>query len=227
MSIVHGDRSAGPIGRGLRKQLGAILVEGGFISEDELQRGLEEAQRTGGLLGDVLVSRGWLSTQALARALVAQCGLECIELAGVQVQQEVAAILPERYARTYAALPVSRLPDESLLVAVADPTNVVALDNLRLVLERNKPVFCVAPIDQLQQALVHAYARSATADFRRGEEVATGATDVGAAPAVAFVNALVRDACELGASDIHIAPHKHGSVVRLRVDGILRHRGTI
>src|ERR671918_2917311 len=116
--------------------LGALLLRDGLVREAELEAALTTQRGSGKRLGEVLVERGIVTRTQVARVLAEQHELPFIELAESEVQVEAAIRLPEELARRYTALPVSVLPDESLLVAVADPTNVLHSDELRLALGR-------------------------------------------------------------------------------------------
>src|ERR687891_2888515 len=104
--------------------LGALLLRDGLVREDELQAALEEQRGSGKRLGEVLVERGTVTRTQVARVLAEQHELPFIELAESDVQIEAATLLPEDLARRYTALPMA-IENGSILVAVADPTNVM------------------------------------------------------------------------------------------------------
>jgi hypothetical protein len=117
--------------------LGALLLREGLITPEQLELGLLEQEGSGRRLGEILVSFGWVTGRAVARALAEQYELDFVDLREVEVENETAALLREKLARRYNALPVKQLPDGLLLVAIADPTNVSAADELRLALNRD------------------------------------------------------------------------------------------
>src|SRR5262249_26435150 len=113
-------------------RLGDLLVRDGLISLDQLREALQPSAETGQLLGQIVLERGWISGRHLAQALAEQYALQYIELQENDVDRVLAARLPENLARRYRAIPVRKTEDGFVLVAVADPTNVVTSDDLRL-----------------------------------------------------------------------------------------------
>lgn len=109
----------------VRPFIGAILVARGLIAQAQLDEALEEGARTGERLGDVLVRRGWIYEQELARALALQHGLDYVDLDSVPVDPRAAGILDREVALSWRALPV-RLRGDGVVVAVSDPTQDVA-----------------------------------------------------------------------------------------------------
>ena len=130
-------RSEGDARAHARRPLGALLLRDGLITAEQIEEALVEKDETGSRLGEILVSRGWIEPTALARVLAEQHGLDFVDLNELEVDRSVAALLPEQYARRYQALPVRFVSDGLVLVAVADPTNVLASDDLRLALGLN------------------------------------------------------------------------------------------
>lgn len=144
---------------------------------------------------------------------------------------EAALRLPEQLARRYSALPMGFLPDQSLLVAVADPTNVLHWDELRLAL--GVPIrFGIASPDAIDAAIafVHQKSLDIVEEDEGDAQHAAGIVDVHAldgTPAVTQVNKTIQRALLLGASDIHFTPQLRALDVRARVDGVVRKTGSI
>src|SRR5258708_6750972 len=115
-----------------RPLLGRLLVDRGLLTLEQLEESLVEKESTGARLGEIVVARGWLSETDVAHALAEQHELEFIELSKTEVDASAALLLPEKFARRYGALPICFLDDDSVLVAIADPTNVLTSDDLRL-----------------------------------------------------------------------------------------------
>ncbi len=146
----------GDVGASARRPLGALLLRDGLISAEQLEEALVEKDQTGARLGEILLSRGWVDPTTLARVLAEQHGLEFVDLNEAKVDRNVAALLPEQYARRYQALPVRFVSSGLVLVAVADPTNVVASDDLRLALGLNVRL-AVASAPAIASAIASCY----------------------------------------------------------------------
>ncbi len=133
------------------KQLGQILLEQGLVTEEHLQRALEEHRNTPKSLGRVLIDLGYIRERDLVRALAEQVGLEFVDLAEYRIDASATALLPEALCRRYRALPIGE-EDGKLLVAMSDPANVYALDDIRTITGREvRPV--VATSNDVDQAI--------------------------------------------------------------------------
>ncbi|MGH3110406.1 MAG: GspE/PulE family protein, partial [Gaiellaceae bacterium] len=213
--------------------LGTLLVRDGLLTEADLEAALVVQPGSGKRLGEVLVERGAVTRTQVARVLAEQYELPFIELSESDVQIEAAVLLPEDLARRYTALPVSVEPDDSVLVAVADPTNVMHSDELRLAL--GVPLrFGVAAPDAIDAAIafIHQQVLTLTDENDADTQHATaGVHDVeageGDTPAISQVNKTIQRALSIGASDIHFTPQPRGLVVRGRVDGVVRELAVI
>src|SRR4026207_624338 len=118
------------------KQLGQILIELGLITPEQLETALDEHQKTPKALGRVLIDLGMIQEADLVRALAEQVGLEFVALTDTQIDPASTALLPEALARRYRALPIGDR-DGKLLVAMSDPANVYALDDIRTITGRD------------------------------------------------------------------------------------------
>ena len=137
---------------GVRVQLGALLLREKLLSAEQLEEALAEKDETGDRLGEIVVRRGWVSGRALAHALAEQHELEYIDLAQTEIEALALSLLPERFARRYAALPIRFLGEDVVLVAVADPGNVRTSDELKVALGLNIRLTVAAP-DDLEQTI--------------------------------------------------------------------------
>ena len=215
------------------RELGALLLEAGVLSPEQLELALDDVRLSGSRLGEVLVQRGWTSSRAVAESLADQAGLAFVDLAQLEVDPTAAMLLPEKFARSFVALPVSFLDDTTVLVAVADPTNVVTSDDLHLVLGLEFEL-AVADAGELVDAIGRTYRNHVEvvesmddelpSDFAI-EDVRDGAATT--APAIRLVNQVIAAAIEDGASDIHFQPQERELVVRARVDGVTRRVASI
>jgi type IV pilus assembly protein PilB len=209
------------------KQLGQILLEQGLISEEHLQRALDEHRNTPKSLGRVLIDLGYIRERDLVRALAEQVGLEFVDLTEYRIDAAATALLPEALCRRYRALPIEE-QDGKLLVAMSDPANVYALDDIRTITGRDvRPV--VATANDVEQSIqkfsgkseqVEALASEA-ADALDSEAGVTVEAAVEDAPIVKLVQAIMTQAAADRASDVHIEPTETDVRVRFRVDGVL------
>ena len=213
--------------------LGTLLVRDGLLTEADLEAALTVQRGSGKRLGEVLVERGTVTRTQIARVLAEQYELPFIELGESDVQIEAAVLLPEDLARRYTALPVGTEEDGSVLVAVADPTNVMHSDELRLAL--GVPLrFGVAAPDAIEAAIAFIHQQVLTLgdeDAPQTQDAAGGVHDVesgeGDTPAISQVNKTIQRALSIGASDVHFTPQPRGLVVRGRVDGVVRELAVI
>jgi hypothetical protein len=137
--------------------LGTLIFRAGLLGEEQLEDALREGMRTGRRLGEVLIERGLLQERDLGRLLAGQKGLPFVEVTASDAQHAALEMLSEDNARHHVALPL-RHKDGQLVVAVADPSNELMLENLRRTLGA-APKLVVAPYAELVKAIAEAYAR--------------------------------------------------------------------
>ena len=211
------------------KQLGDILLESGLLTPEQLAAAVEEQRRLGRSLGRVLVDLGVLTESQLVAALAAQIGLRFVDLTEHPIDPSAVTSVPEAVCRRHVALPIG-YEDGKLLVAMADPANVVALDDVRSLTGRDvRPVVATKPdvlaaIDRAQRADVELDDLTTALDLAAGQAGDAHAADVSGvadAPVVKFVNALIAQALADRASDIHLEPTERELRVRFRIDGVL------
>ena len=212
--------------------LGALLLRDGALSVEQLEHALHEKDSSGKRLGEILVDSGFVTPTQVSRVLAEQHELPFIDLVREGIDTGAACLLPEGLARRYGAIPVRFLADGAVLIAIDDPTNVVAADDLRLALGVNVRVG-VAPAQSIANAIGRIYAGEEGLDEEVEFEVEPLATVVdlrdaaASAPAIKRVNQLLSRALELGASDIHFAPQAKRLLVRARVDGVMRELASV
>jgi type IV pilus assembly protein PilB len=212
---------------GGRPLLGASLVRRGHLNTEGLEQALAEQERSRLPLGRVLIGLGLITTRDLAEALADQHGLAFVDLNETKLDDEAATLLPEGVARRYDAMPV-RVENGTLVVAVADPTNILAHDDLRLALGTDMRIV-VADAVQLQEAMGRRYRHAALGAVETFSSAAWRADDDAervdvddSAPAIKFVNDVISRALAHRASDIHFEPQSDRLVIRVRVDGVTR-----
>ncbi|HUZ82240.1 MAG TPA: GspE/PulE family protein [Gaiellaceae bacterium] len=210
------------------REIGALLLSAGALTPEQLELALDDQVATGRRLGEIVVDRGWSSQQSVAQALADQAGLTFLDLTEVEVDPAATALLPEKFARRCGALPILFVDEETVLVAVSDPTDVVTSDDLRLIVGFDLVLAVVARGD-LDEAIARAYRTQLEiveadepADLEAAllADVRDGMTSD--APAIRLVNQVLSQAIELGASDVHFEPQERELVVRARVDGVTR-----
>jgi type IV pilus assembly protein PilB len=216
------------------RKLGAILIDRGQLTADQLRSGFEEQAVSGRRLGEIVVEEGWVSPLDLALALAEQHNLPFIDLVADDVDFDLAALLPEHLARRYQAIPVRQEGEFSVLVAIADPSDLQAIDELRLALKRRVEL-AVADLRDIEAVIRNVYRADLEIDdidvdpsalelTEEREEIWNSATSV---PAVKYVNNALAQSIDEGASDIHFEPHDDRMVVRARIDGMMREIMTI
>ena len=208
------------------KQLGDILLESGLVSSAQLQSAYDEHQRAGRALGRVLVDQGVLTESQLVAALAQQIGMRFVELGDFPVDPSAVSLVPGALARRYVVLPFG-FEDGKLLLAMADPANFLAIEDVRAVTQTDvKP--CVATRNDVLAAIDRHYRAdsdlndlTAILDVEEEEDLSKVREAVDDAPIVKYVNALITQAIQDRASDIHLEPTERDLRVRYRIDGVL------
>ena len=212
------------------KQLGEVLLEEGLVTEAQLLAALDESMASGGSLGRTLVEIGVLTENQLVRALAAQVGMQFVDLDEHPVDKNAVTLVPGALCRRYTVLPIA-IENGALVLATADPGNVMAVDDVRTVSGRHViPV--IASYDNLTRA-IDRFVRAddemeglSSAFVEQSAEPEVDLSNLGDsidddAPIVRYVNLLVTQAITDRSSDIHIEPTEHDLRVRYRIDGVL------
>jgi type IV pilus assembly protein PilB len=200
-------------------RIGAVLMNEGVLTPQQLGAALVECDESGKRLGEVVVEQGWATSRDVARALAKQHGLEFVDLEGLEIDRGVAERLPVEIARLQGAIPVAETDDGELLVAVTDPTDAGARGDLELALG-HKIRLAVCAETELAGALDRVYgAPGPRTPAASGSDAWNAANET---TAVKIVKAALGRAIELGATDIHFEPGEQQMVVRGRVDGVVR-----
>ena len=210
------------------KQLGDILLEGGHVTPEQLAGAVEEQRRLGRSLGRVLVDLGVLTEGQLVAALATQIGLKFVDLSDYPVDGSAVSRVPDMVCRRHNALPIG-YEDGRLVVAMADPANVFAVDDIRSMTGMEvKPVVAtkadvIAAINRYHRgdAELDDLTMSMEANADELDDLSSVKEIVEDAPIVKFVNLLITQAIQDRASDIHIEPTERDLRVRFRIDGVL------
>jgi type IV pilus assembly protein PilB len=217
----------GPVGG----RIGDILVAEGKITQEQLEEALACQHEDRRELGQILLSMGYIDKVDLAKALATRLRLEYVEFTDKDVDRSAASLVDQKVSRRHAALPL-RVQDGRLVVAMSDPTDFYALEDLRMI--SGYPVTPVVAVDE-EIARVQNRVFAVSQDVTEILEEAAGGSgldDIGEvelgdgsadnAPVVRLVSSILQQAVGEGASDIHIEPRARQLTVRLRVDGVLR-----
>jgi type IV pilus assembly protein PilB len=224
------------------RRLGDLLVREGLIDNEQLARALQEQKGSNDKLGSILVKLSFVTEENLIAFLSRQYGIQSITLSQLDIDPDILKLVPEQIARKYEVLPV-KLQGNTLTLAMGDPTNVFALDDVGF-MTNLQVIPAVASQAAIRQAIDRAYdskgggiadivseMEGAAADVELvegDEEAAASKVDVfelkesaDEAPVVRLINMILVDAIRRGASDIHLEPYEKVFRVRFRVDGVL------
>jgi type IV pilus assembly protein PilB len=210
------------------KDLSDVLLEEGLITEQQLEQAQVEQERKGRSLGRVLIELGLVKETDLVAALARQVGLDYVDLGDHQIDPSAASLISDQVARRYRALPIG-FDDSRLVVAMSDPSNVFALDDIRTItgMEVKPVVATAADIDSairkygaFEQSVedMATEASSMADDTHDLDQLEAAVED---APIVKLVNLLITQAVSDRASDIHIEPAERDIRIRYRIDGVL------
>ncbi len=208
-----------------RERLGELLIAEGLITSETLDDVLQLQAKHGGKVGEILVRELILTEDQIAHALAGQKDLDYINLTVYPVDRAAVAVVPERFARSRTVLPVAFDGDSRIILAMADPLDVEAMDDVEVLSNRTvTPV--VAGRSQIQLA-IDKYISSADAFQEVVDSVADAVEEseelqTDDVPVVRLVNQIIREAVHDLASDIHIEPQLRGVRVRYRVDGVMQ-----
>jgi MSHA biogenesis protein MshE len=218
-------------GRPEKLRLGDVLVQQRLISQEQLQQTLELQRTTGKKMGRLLIETGIITEELLANGLARQLRIPFVNLKTFPFRADVVKLLPESAARRFKALVLEDKGD-TLLVALGDPLDLFAFDELTRILKRNISIAAV-PESGLALAFDRLYrrteeisglARALEKDLGDAVDFGELSASVGleGAPVVRLLQSLFEDAIQVGASDVHIEPQEAGLQVRVRVDGVLQ-----
>jgi len=228
----------------IKRRLGDVLLEQELITEDQLQECVSIQRTSGQSLATILVKKGFLNEEDLVVTLSEQLGIPHIRVANYKIPKEVLAEVPESLARQYTMLPVS-LTGEVMTLAMSDPLNIMALDDLRMVTKHEiEPV--VAVESELVEAIKRHYGQGASDQVynsivgddggtnlevleEKDEQIdiGTATSDAEDAPVIRMVNLVLKNALEAAASDLHLEPFEKTVRLRYRIDGVCEEQKSI
>lgn len=226
------------------KRIGDVLIEEGFITQQQLEQALSEGKATGAPLGAVLIKLGYIDESHLGKGLAKLHGLKYIEAHNLELNPAVIGLIPLDFIKRHMVIPLSIDKEHKRLeVIMARPDNLKVLDEIAL-LTGYRPIPRVSTHKEMVNLLDKFYTARASADdvlakmeedYAKEDTVFTESTlsDLEAemaaddAPVVQLVNAILQEAIDCDASDIHIEPQKERLLVRFRIHGILREMKSI
>lgn len=210
------------------KRLGRVLVQAGVITADQLDEALGELEQNGHTLTAILDEKGFATESDVAQAVAEQMGLTFVDLGTFEIDPNAATLLATDVARRYHVLPI-RIQDEELVVAMSDPANIFAIDDLRIVTG-----YEIRPVVAAESDLDAAIDKFASMN-QNVDDMVDSLEDVGVgveeehdeeaendddAPVAKLMNLIITEAIRQGAGDIYIEPQEHELRVRFRVDGV-------
>ena len=225
-ATAHGDR------------LGDLLIREGLITKEQLDKALQEQKNNGQRLGYNLVKMGFVQETEITKMLARQYRMPAVDLARFEVDPKIVKLVPADVALKHLVLPLKR-EGRTLTVAMADPTNLSVLDDLKFITRYDIfPVIAgeytlrtaldkyYEQVDQQLDSLLKDIEEEAEGELevvsQQEEEESGSGVSADDAPVVKLINGILTDAVKRGASDIHIEPFEHELRVRYRVDGALQ-----
>lgn len=211
--------------------LGQILVEQGYVLPEQLEMALKEQTATNLRIGEILVKNGWVTEKDLAEAISRQTKYPFVSLSMFRPMQEAIDVIPEGMARRLQVVPLS-IDDNAnkLTIAVSDPFNILALDEIRMITGMDLDIM-IATLSDIKRAIESFYSVKSSIDRALIEVVAEEsaefdlsreeAVSIDDAPVVKLVNTILGQAVDNGASDVHVEPFETETRVRYRIDGVL------
>jgi type IV pilus assembly protein PilB len=222
-------------------RIGELLTKAKLLTNEQLEKALEEQKQSGGRIGEHLIRLGFVTEEDILDCLSQQYGVPSINLQHFEIDESIIRLIPADVARKYQFIPVSKT-GATLTVAMSDPTNVFAMDDITFITGyRVEPV--VASEEALRESIDKYYGTTHAIELKKvmddlstveetalevleddeEEDLAISDDEAAAdeAPVVRLVNLILTDALKRGASDIHIEPYEKSYRVRFRIDGIL------
>src|ERR1700733_7656493 len=188
--------------------LGDVAVDMGFATREQVEAAARAARERGMPTGQVLVERKVLRHDQLAKVLAERFGVDYIDLSAAEIDMGVASMLSPEAIRRYQAIPIGLAPDGALLLAMADPANVLTADDVAMITARRVRVLAASAEDVLQVASRFEGIAESIEDISQDEqeeqeETLSQSADEDA-PIIKLVHSLIAQAVAQGASDIHI-----------------------
>ncbi len=218
--------------RGAKLRLGEALIANGLITQEQLKEAILRQKQTGKRLGEILVSMHLVTERDITEVLARQFNVPFIDLSNYIVDPAIAQLVPEHIAERHKLIPINKVGNK-LTVAMADPLDIVAIDDITMMTGLQVKTVVATPSD-IEKALQEAYGAGTKVDkiiddlvdiekeAAEADEL-EGIDDLSedAAPIIRLVNLIITQAVQSGVSDIHIEPYEKELRVRYRRDGVL------
>jgi type IV pilus assembly protein PilB len=221
----------------IQDRLGDLFVREGLITQEQLDQALTEARESKTRIGFALVKLGFVAENQLTRALAKQFRVPAVDLEKVKVEEKILRLVPEEVAMKHRVLPLRKV-GRTLTVAMANPTDMGAIDNLKFItryeiepvivgdytLQKHLENYYGLGETKMQEMLGDLLDEEVEVLEEQEEDISVAAleAEVDKAPVVKFINGLLTDAVIKGVSDIHIEPYEKEVRIRYRIDGALQ-----
>lgn len=207
-----------------KKRIGELLVESGLITEEQLSKALE-SKASDEKLGEVLIREGCITEQQLIEVLELQLGIPYIHLFQYPIEKKATELVPKELAKKYKLMPV-RINENKLVVAMTDPMDYFAIEELRMVTGM-KIMPVLATTEELLRTINKHYdlqdsINEVMGEYSPQESPEETVIEDEDSAIIRLVNQIITDAVIQHASDIHIDPQESDIIVRYRIDGLLR-----
>ncbi|MBK5240159.1 GspE/PulE family protein [Clostridium sp.] len=213
-----------------KKRLGDLLVESKKIDLEQLRNVLTKQQGTGKRIGQILIDDGILSEEDILEVLEQQLSIKRVHLDREDIEQKVVQLIPEIISKKYNLVAFG-MEDNKLKVAMSDPLNIFAVDDVKISSSFDVEIYIASTKDiknTIDKYYANQNAKKAAEDLSKAqgtnedkEENKAQLDDIKSAPAVRLVDSIISDAIKLKASDIHIEPFENHIKIRYRIDGTL------
>jgi len=214
-----------------RKKLGNLLIDAGIISREQLEQALQLQKNTGKKVGEILVEQGLVQEKEIVEVLEFQLGIPHMDLDKHFIDPDISNLISEDLARRHLLIPV-KVKEGRLVIAMADPLNIFAIDDVKIATGMDVEVV-IATSKDILSAIDQYYGKKnveqAIEEFKKEfdfdnitEVDEKTLSEINNAPVVKLVNSIIRQAIRSKASDIHIEPFEHHVRVRFRIDGELQ-----
>ncbi len=207
-----------------------VIVDLGYLSDERVQQVIAEARTAGRSPETLMLEQGLVDGDQLSRAMAERYGLDHVDLNSYQVDMGAANMVSVQTARRYRAVPVGFIDENTLLLAMADPANVIAIDDIQMLTGLNCRVAVAAEVDiealigrlnTLETSVAEAVSEDEEEEELSGAEISDLRESADDAPVIKLVYSILGQAVSEGASDIHFEPEDREMRVRFRVDGVL------